>query len=193
MLRLLGLLLLIPLVDALFLVVLTRFLAWQLIVALVVLTALVGLLFVRLAGRHTIVRIQRRLRQGEVPTNELIDGGLLLVAAGFLLTPGLVTDGLGFLIVVPVTRYPFRWGLKRWVLTPYFDERSGGFVTGRVYTGGFPDGDSDTGTGTGTGAPETGTGGGPEAGPDPGTGTDAGRARDRGVQDVDYDEVEDSD
>jgi Protein affecting phage T7 exclusion by the F plasmid len=166
--------------------VLTRFLAWQLIVALVVLTALVGLLFVRLAGRHTIVRIQRRLRQGEVPTNELIDGGLLLVAAGFLLTPGLVTDGLGFLIVVPVTRYPFRWGLKRWVLTPYFDEKSGGFVTGRVYTGGFPDGNSGTGTS------EAGTGDRPGGDPDPGTGTDAGHGPNRGVQDVDYDEVKDS-
>jgi len=179
MLRLLGLLLLIPLADALLLVVLTGYLGWQLVVALVVLTALVGLLFVRVAGRHTIVRIQRKLRQGESPTDELIDGGLLLVAAGFLLTPGLVTDALGLLIVVPVTRYPFRWGLKRWVLVPYFDRKTGGFVTGRIYSGGFPGDDRGNGGTAPGGRSDSGTGpGGSEAG--------AGSS----VRDVEYEEVD---
>lgn len=180
MLRLLGVLLLIPLVDALLLVVLTGYLGWQLVVALVVLTALVGLLFVRIAGRHTIGRIQRKLRHGEVPTDDLIDGGLLLVAAGFLLTPGLVTDGLGLLFVVPVTRYPFRVGLKRWVLVPYLDDRTGGFVTGRVYTGGFPGGSQGD------------TPGGTEPGPDArdGPGGPGEGGTDRDVYDVDYEELD---
>ena len=139
MLRLIGLLLLIPLIDALLLVVATAYLGWQLVVLLVVLTALVGLLLVRVEGRHTLAKIQRKVARGEAPTDELIDGGLLIAAGAFLLTPGLVTDAVGFLIVLPLTRYPIRVALKQWVITPYADEKTGGFATGNVYIGGFPD------------------------------------------------------
>ena len=138
MLRLIGLLLLIPLIDALLLVVATAYLGWQLVVLLVVLTALVGLLLVRVEGRHTLAKIQRKVARGEAPTDELIDGGLLIAAGAFLLTPGLVTDAVGFLVVVPITRYPIRVALKKWVITPYADKKTGGFATGNVYIGGFP-------------------------------------------------------
>lgn len=139
MLRYIGLLLLIPLLDALLLVVAVPFLGWQLVVLLVVLTGLIGLLLARVQGRYTLRKIQRKAAAGEAPTNEVIDGGLLLVAGAFLLTPGLVTDFIGFLILVPVTRYPIRWGLKRWVIMPYLDQKTGGFASGEVYIGGFPD------------------------------------------------------
>jgi UPF0716 protein FxsA len=141
MLRYIGLLLLVPLLDALLLVVLVPFLGWQLVILLVVLTALVGLLLARVESRNTIKRIQQKLAQGEPPTDEVIDGGLLLVAGAFLLTPGLVTDSIGFLLIVPLTRYPIRWVVKRRIVVPYLDEKSGGFTTGQVYVGGFPGGD----------------------------------------------------
>jgi UPF0716 protein FxsA len=144
MLRLIGLLLLIPLLDAVFLVVLAGSLGWQLIVLLVVLTALVGMFLARLEGRHTLAKIQRKAARGEPPTDELMDGALLLVAGAFLLTPGLVTDAIGFLLVIPLTRYPIRMALKKWVVVPAVDNRTGGFATGNVYIGGFPgNGDSD--------------------------------------------------
>ena len=156
MLRLIGLLLLIPLIDALLLVVATAYLGWQLVVLLVVLTALVGLLLVRVEGRHTLAKIQRKVARGEAPTDELIDGGLLIAAGAFLLTPGLVTDAVGFLIVLPLTRYPIRVALKKWVITPYADEKTGGFATGNVYIGGFP----------GDGVPDEGGAPGGQSGPD---------------------------
>ncbi|MGM0590941.1 MAG: FxsA family protein [Halobacteriota archaeon] len=134
---LIALLLLIPLSDALLLVVVSDFVGWKLTVALVVLTGLVGMLLVRAEGRHTLRRLQSKLEVGDLPTNELVDGGLLIAAGAFLLTPGLVTDALGFLLVVPVTRYPIREVLKRFVITPYLDKRTDGFITG-VWTGGFP-------------------------------------------------------
>jgi UPF0716 protein FxsA len=140
MLRYIGLLLLIPLLDALLLVVLVPFLGWQFVVLLVVLTGLVGMLLARFEGRHTVRKIQQKLARGDPPTDELIDGGLLLVAGAFLLTPGLVTDLLGFLFLVPLTRYPIRIALKRWVIVPYIDEKTDGFATGNVYVGGFPEG-----------------------------------------------------
>lgn len=135
----LALLLLIPLADSLVLVALASFVfSWELMVLLVVLTGLVGMLLVRAEGRNTIRRFQQKLATGDLPANELMDGGLLIAAGAFLLTPGLVTDAIGFLLAVPVTRYPIRAALKRYVVVPYLDKRAEGFVTGDVWTYGFP-------------------------------------------------------
>ncbi|WP_336036381.1 FxsA family protein [Halobacterium yunchengense] len=141
-------LLVVPLADAVFLVFVAGRLGWQVTVALVVLTALLGTLFVRAEGRHTIRRIQRSLAAGEPPTDELVDGGLLIAAGAFLLTPGLLTDALGFLLVFPLTRAPFRYAVREWVIVPRLDRQTGGFATGNVYTFGFPsdrDGDGNGG------------------------------------------------
>ncbi len=161
MLRVIAVLLLIPLLDVVMLaVVADRFLGWQLTVLLVVLTALLGMLLVRAEGRHTVREIQRKLATGEVPTDELIDGALLIAAGAFFLTPGLVTDGLGLLFAVPLTRWPIRSAAKRFVITPYADAKSGGFATGQVYVGGFPGGDDDRGGPRGPGPGGSGPGGG---------------------------------
>lgn len=136
--RLLVLLLAIPLLDALFLVFVASQLGWQLTVALVVLTALLGLLFVRAEGRRTLRKLEGSVQRGEVPSNPLLDGALLLIAGAFLLTPGLVTDTLGLLLVFPPTRYVFREAISRWIVTPYVDKKTGGFASGNVYTFGFP-------------------------------------------------------
>lgn len=136
-----ALLLLIPLADALLLVFVADAVGAPVTVALVVLTGLVGMLLVRAEGRHTVHSLQRRLATGEVPTKELMDGGLLIAAGAFLLTPGLVTDAIGFLLGVPLTRAPIRAVLERTVVRPYLDRKSGGFVTGGVYTAGFPNDD----------------------------------------------------
>jgi UPF0716 protein FxsA len=162
MLRYIGLLLIIPLIDALMLVVLTGYLGWELVVLAVVLTALIGMLLVRAEGRHTLRKMQQKAARGEPPTDELLDGALLLIAGAALLTPGLVTDLLGFLFVIPLTRYPIRVALKKWVVTPYVDKKTGGFATGGIYVGGFPD-DEDGGSAAGQGF---GGGGGP-GGADP--------------------------
>lgn len=137
--RLVGLLLLVPLLDVLLLVAVAGYLGVIPTVAIVVLTALLGMLFVRAEGRHTLRRIQRKLAQGEVPTDELLDGGLLLIAGALLLTPGLVTDAIGLILVFPPTRYPVRLAVKRYVAVPFVDAQTGGFATGQIYVGGFPD------------------------------------------------------
>ena len=161
MLRVIALLLLVPLVDMLLLVVLTGYIGWVAVVLLVVLTALVGTLLVRAEGRHTLRRIQQRVAHGEVPTKELLDGALLLVSGVLLLTPGLVTDAIGFLLVVPLTRYPIRAAVQKWVVTPYIDAKTGGLASGRIYVGGFPGDDGDPSTPPGGKGPRGpgGTGG----------------------------------
>ena len=142
MLRWIFALLLIPFLDAVILAVVvsqTTYIGWVGMVLLVVLTGLVGMLLVRAEGRRTIRKMQRSLAEGKPPTNELLDGGLLIAAGAFLLTPGLVTDLIGFLLVIPLTRIPIRAGLKRFVIVPYADKKTGGFASGQVWTIGFPD------------------------------------------------------
>lgn len=145
--RLLAVLLLVPLVDAIFLIVVADWLSWPVTVLLVVLTALLGTLFVRAEGRHTVRRFQRALAEGRAPTDELLDGGFLIAAGALLLSPGLITDALGFLFILPPSRYVLRKLVKRFVVTPYIEKKTDGFLSGNVYTYGFPDandGDDDT-------------------------------------------------
>jgi UPF0716 protein FxsA len=136
-----ALLLAIPLADTLLLIPLAGVIGFTPTVLLVVLTGLVGMLLVRAEGRHTLAKLQRKVATGDLPTNELLDGGLLIAAGAFLLTPGVVTDLLGFLLAIPLTRYPIREALKRYVVKPSLEKRSEGFVSGRVWTAGFPEGD----------------------------------------------------
>ncbi|SEQ91804.1 FxsA family protein [Natrinema salaciae] len=141
MLRWIFALLLIPFLDAVLLAVIVTqfgFLSWVGMILLVVLTGLIGMLLVRAEGRRTIRKMQRSMAQGKPPTDELLDGGLLIAAGAFLLTPGLVTDAIGFLLAVPLTRIPIRAALKRFVIVPYADKKTGGFASGQVWTFGFP-------------------------------------------------------
>ncbi|ELY98900.1 FxsA family protein [Natrialba asiatica] len=155
MLRWIFALLLIPFLDAVLLAVVvsqTSYIGWIGMVLLVVLTGLVGMLLVRAEGRRTLRKMQRSLARGEPPTNQLLDGGLLIAAGAFLLTPGLVTDLIGFLIAVPITRIPIRAALKRYVIVPYADKKTGGLASGSVWTFGFPNGDPEGTAGTSTNA-----------------------------------------
>ncbi|MCU4740753.1 membrane protein FxsA [Halobacteria archaeon AArc-m2/3/4] len=155
MLRWILALLFIPFLDAVLLAVVfsrTEF-GWAAMVLLVVLTGLVGMLLVRAEGRRTMRKIQRSLAKGTPPTNELLDGALLIASGAFLLTPGLVTDLIGFLLVVPLTRIPIRAAIKRFVVVPYMDKKTDGFTTGKVWTFGFPDQGAAGGHGQGQNGP----------------------------------------
>ncbi|QKY20579.1 membrane protein FxsA [Halolamina sp. CBA1230] len=177
-------LLLIPLADAFLLVLIGNEIGLVPTVLLVVLTGLIGMLLVRAEGRHTLARIQEKAARGEPPTDELLDGALLIAAGAFLLTPGVVTDALGFLLTIPPTRYPIRVLLKKYVVVPKLDEETGGFVTGGVWTSGFP----NDGDGAGSPFQRDGDGGpfdGGNAGPFDGTVND--QSEDDDVYDVDAD------
>ena len=89
-------------------------------VALVVLTAVIGAALARFQGLATLQRLQAAMARGEAPAVEMLEGVLLLVGALLLLTPGFLTDGIGFACLLPFTRRALaRWGLRRFtVVTP---------------------------------------------------------------------------
>jgi len=73
-------------------------------VALVVLTAVIGVWLLRLQGFATLGRAQQSLARGEVPAATMIEAVMLFVAGALLLTPGFFTDTIGFLFLIPVSR-----------------------------------------------------------------------------------------
>jgi UPF0716 protein FxsA len=73
-------------------------------VALVVVTGIAGAALARWQGLATLDRFRAALDAGRLPHRELVDGVLILVAGAVLLTPGLLTDLAGFLLLVPPVR-----------------------------------------------------------------------------------------
>lgn len=71
---------------------------------LAVATALIGSVLVRRAGLAVLGRIRERFGRGELPGRELSDGAAILVSGAFLISPGFITDLLGFLLLVPPIR-----------------------------------------------------------------------------------------
>jgi len=77
--------------------------AWPTI-GLVMLTAVIGAGLLRREGVATLASVQRRLQFGELPARELIEGLLLAMGGALLLTPGFVTDVVGFTFLLPPPR-----------------------------------------------------------------------------------------
>jgi len=76
-------------------------------IALVLLTAFIGINLLRHQGLATLSRATWRIQSGQIPAKEMLEGILLAVGGALLLTPGFVTDAIGFLLLVPFTRQFF--------------------------------------------------------------------------------------
>jgi UPF0716 protein FxsA len=77
-------------------------------IALLILIGAAGAWLCKREGVGILNRIQSRVQRGEVPTRELIDGGLIMLAGTLLLAPGFITDVLAILLLLPPTRAIFR-------------------------------------------------------------------------------------
>ena len=84
-------------------------------IALVIGTGVVGAWLARQQGAQVLRRMQRDLQTGETPAPLLIDGFLIFVAGLLLITPGIITDVVGFLLLVPLTRREIRVWIRRWL------------------------------------------------------------------------------
>jgi UPF0716 protein FxsA len=89
-------------------------------IALSVFTAVLGGLLVRWQGLTVLFRVQDAVAHEQVPAIELLEGALLLVTGLALLLPGLITDAVGFLLLIPPLRRGLiiAWLKRRGVLRP---------------------------------------------------------------------------
>lgn len=83
--------------------------------AIVVLTAVVGSALVARQGAGALNQVQTAFFQARFPGKELAHGAMIVVAGAFLVTPGFLTDGVGFLLLVP----PIREAARRFVMARF--------------------------------------------------------------------------
>ena len=81
-------------------------------ILLILFTAVFGAYFAQTQGWQILIRLQTELSMGQLPSDTLIEGLLILIGGILLLTPGFITDSLGFLFIFPPTRRRVREKLK---------------------------------------------------------------------------------
>jgi UPF0716 protein FxsA len=114
LLALLTLFLVVPLVELTLLLLIGKYTDWYVPLVIVVVTGVAGALLSRHQGWRTVRRIQRELREGQMPGDALLDGVMILVAGALLLTPGVLTDAVGISLLLPFCRRLYKAGLIRW-------------------------------------------------------------------------------
>ena len=73
-------------------------------VLLVVLTAVIGVTLLRIQGFNTLNRARQNMEMGTMPAMEMMEGMVLAMGGALLITPGFITDALGFMCLIPATR-----------------------------------------------------------------------------------------
>ncbi len=103
-----------PLLELWLLLVIGSNLGIGFTIGLVLVTGVIGGWLARREGLGVIKKIKSELEQAHIPKNPLLDALLVLVGAAFLLTPGLITDTLGFSLLIAPFRNVIREQLKKY-------------------------------------------------------------------------------
>jgi UPF0716 protein FxsA len=104
----------VPLIEIALFVIVGERLGLGPTIAIVILTAFAGATLVSRQGRAQLERFRQTVQRGELPTRELAHGGMILVSGALLITPGFLTDVVGFLLLVPAVREALRlWWVRR--------------------------------------------------------------------------------
>ena len=84
-------------------------------IGIIILTGIIGAYLVKGQGFMILKKIQNDLNEGIMPGDNLIQGAIILAGGIFLLTPGFVTDIIGFIFLIPVSRRVVKKYLSKWL------------------------------------------------------------------------------
>jgi len=85
------------------------------IIGIIIFTGILGAYLVKNQGFMILKKIQNDLNDGIMPGDSLIQGAIILAGGILLLTPGFVTDILGFIFLIPVSRNVIKKYLLKWL------------------------------------------------------------------------------
>jgi UPF0716 protein FxsA len=102
--RMLLLFIFLPMVELYLLIMLGSRIGAMPTIGLIVFTGLLGASLARQQGLSVLSRIQKEMASGKPPTQELVEGALVVVGGIVLLTPGIITDIFGFSLLLPSIR-----------------------------------------------------------------------------------------
>ncbi|PIP21203.1 MAG: hypothetical protein COX40_00665 [Candidatus Omnitrophica bacterium CG23_combo_of_CG06-09_8_20_14_all_40_11] len=101
--------------------------------ALVILTGILGAILLKIQGINVLRRISSELNQGMIPSDALFDGFFIFCGGLLLITPGVVTDLLGFLMLFPITRGILKYWVKQKIRKAFEEGRTIHFTHFRKY------------------------------------------------------------
>ena len=112
--RLLLLFTIVPFVELIVLIEVGKQIGTLATIAIIILTGILGASLARIQGFLVLNRIREEMNMGKMPTDSLIDGLLILIGAIVLLTPGFITDLIGFLLLIPFSRASLRGPIRHY-------------------------------------------------------------------------------
>ncbi len=104
---------LIPIIELALLIEIGKHIGVIYTLTIVIVTGVLGAFLAREQGFKTLKKIETEVNSGIMPGEEIIDGVIILCGGILLLTPGLLTDAVGFLALIPVTRAFIKKELKK--------------------------------------------------------------------------------
>ena len=114
--KLMALFILVPIIELYILLEVGKKIGVFFTIAIVIITGAVGAYLVKTHGFNLLFSIKTKINSGIIPTDSLTEGLLVLIGGIFLITPGLITDTLGFLLIIPQSRlFIFKY-VKRWIM-----------------------------------------------------------------------------
>ena len=111
-LRLFLLFTLVPLAELVLLMWISRYTTVLGTIAIVLATGFAGAALARHQGWRTWQRLQEELRSGKPPADALLDGVMILIAGALMITPGVLTDAVGFALLFPPVRFLLKGRLR---------------------------------------------------------------------------------
>lgn len=102
--KLLLLFILLPAIELVLLIEIGQFIGTLPTLALIIFSGVLGAFLARRQGIQVLTQMRTQLQAGQLPADSIFDGVIVLVAGALLITPGILTDTLGFLCLVPPTR-----------------------------------------------------------------------------------------
>ncbi|MFC3033486.1 FxsA family protein [Pseudoalteromonas fenneropenaei] len=103
----------VPIVEIALLIQVSEVIGGWATIALVIATAVLGAKLVKQQGTQALRSVQGEMARGQMPAKELFDGLCVVIAGVLLMTPGIMTDALGFLLLTPLVRAKLAAGLMR--------------------------------------------------------------------------------
>lgn len=102
--RLLLLFIIVPALELILLIEIGQLVGTLPTLGLIIFTGVLGAFLARRQGIKVLTRMTDEFRAGQLPTDAIFDGAIILIAGALLMTPGILTDTLGFLCLIPTTR-----------------------------------------------------------------------------------------
>lgn len=113
--KLLLLFILVPLVELAIFIQLGKAISLPVTLGIIVLTGILGAVLAKQQGSLAMKNFQDALRSGKLPHEEATDGILVLIAGAVLITPGFLTDTVGFSLLLPPVRKLLRGRIGGWL------------------------------------------------------------------------------